>query len=82
MNTKGISYSRIHITLSDYMRTQAQMKSDQMFAGNMSAYIAYCIAKDIEQNTIPAPQISQDTTVGTNTTGNKNKTRTNKRNKK
>lgn len=41
--TNPASYVRMHITLSDYMKAKAQAEADILFAGNISAYIAYLI---------------------------------------
>ncbi|MBO5782031.1 MAG: hypothetical protein J6R08_06190 [Opitutales bacterium] len=42
--TQCNAYVRLHITLSKYIKTQAQNEANKLFAGNISAYIAYLIA--------------------------------------
>lgn len=38
------AYVRLHITISEYIKAKAQNEANKLFAGNLSAYIAYLIA--------------------------------------
>lgn len=38
----------MHITLSKYIKAKAQNEANKLFAGNISAYIAYLIANAAE----------------------------------
>lgn len=42
------AYVRMHITLSEYIKAKAQNEANKLFAGNISAYIAYLIANAAE----------------------------------